>query len=70
MRTTVSLEENLLDEAKKISGIKTNKKAIETALKEFVGRKKAERLIELEGKIELSFSLGEFLKRRRKDVPR
>jgi len=70
MRTTVVLKDDLLEEAKKVSGIRTNKNAIETALKEFVSRKKAERLIKLEGKIELSFTMGELLKRRRKDVPR
>ena len=39
------------------------------ALEEFVMRKKSKKLIELEGKIELAFTLDEFLKRRKKDVP-
>ncbi|MGR3310494.1 MAG: type II toxin-antitoxin system VapB family antitoxin, partial [Candidatus Brocadiales bacterium] len=55
----------LLEEAKKLSGAKTKKKAIELALEEFVRREKSKKLIELEGKIELSFSLSEFLKSRR-----
>lgn len=38
------------------------------ALEEFVRRKKSKELIELEGKIELSFTLDELLKRRKKDV--
>jgi Arc/MetJ family transcription regulator len=70
MRTTVVLKDDLLEEAKKVSGIRTNKDAIETALMEFVSRKKAAGLIELEGKVEFSLSLDEFLKRRKKDVPR
>ncbi len=69
MRTTVSIKEKLLEEAKKLSGAKTKKEAIEIALEEFVRREKSKKLIELEGKIELSFSLSEFLKRRKSDVP-
>lgn len=69
MRTTLTIKEDLLEEAKRLSGAKTKKEAIETALEEFVRRKKSKKLIELEGKIELSFSLSEFLKRRKSDVP-
>ncbi len=68
MRTTLFIKEELLEEAKKVSGAKTKKEAVEIALEEFVKRKKAEKLIELEGKIELSFTLSEFLRRRKKDV--
>lgn len=69
MRTTLSIKEDLLEEAKKVSGAKTKKEAVEMALEEFVMRKKSKKLIELEGKIELAFTLDEFLKRRKKDVP-
>ncbi len=69
MRTTMSIKEDLLEEAKKLSGAKTKKEVIETALEEFVRRKKYKRLIDLEGKIELSYTLSELLKRRKKDVP-
>lgn len=68
MRTTLSIREDLLEEAKKVSGAKTKKAAIEMALEEFVRRKKSKKIIELEGKIELSFTLDEFLKIREKDV--
>jgi Arc/MetJ family transcription regulator len=68
VRTTLFIKEELLEEAKKISGAKTKKEAVERALEELVRRKKAEKLIELEGKIDLSFTLSEFLKRRKKDV--
>jgi Arc/MetJ family transcription regulator len=70
MRTTVVIDENLLKEAKKVSGINTNKGAIEAALRDFVSRKKGEALINLEGKVEFSCSLDEFLVKRKKDVPR
>jgi Arc/MetJ family transcription regulator len=68
VRTTLFIKEELLEEAKKISGAKTKKETVERALEELVRRKKAEKLVELEGKIELSFTLSEFLKRRKKDV--
>jgi Arc/MetJ family transcription regulator len=69
MRTTLVIKEKLLDEVKSLSGVKTKKEAVERALEEFVRRRKAKKLIELEGKMELSLTLGELVKRRRKDVP-
>ena len=69
MRTTLAIDERLLAEVKTLSGVKTKKEAVEKALEEFVRRRKAKRLIDLEGKIDLSFTLKEFIGRRRKDVP-
>ena len=70
MRTTLAIREELLEEVKAISGARTKKEAVEKALEEFVNRRKAKRLIDLEGKVELSFDLNEFVKVRRRDVPR
>jgi len=70
MRTTLTIDENLLDEAKALSGAKTKKEAIEKALKEFIRRKKSMKLLDLEGKIELSYTVEDLLGRRKKDVPR
>lgn len=69
MRTTLVIDEGLLKEAKSLSGAKTKKEAVEKALDEFIKRRKAKKLLELEGKVELSFSLKELLDRRKKDVP-
>ena len=69
MRTTLTIDEELLNEAKELSGARTKKEAIEVALEEFIRRRKAKKLLELEGKIELSFTLDEFLKNRNRDVP-
>jgi Arc/MetJ family transcription regulator len=69
MRTTLAIKEELLEEVKALSGVRTKKEAVEKALEEFVRRRKAKKLIDLEGKMELSFTLGEFIKQRRKDVP-
>ncbi len=69
MRTTLTIDEDLLDEAKALSGAKTKKEAIEKALKEFIRRKKSMMLLDLEGKIELSYTVEDLLQRRKKDVP-
>ncbi len=69
MRTTLSIREELLEEVKTLSGVKTKKEAVERALEEFIRRRRAKRLIDLEGKIELSLTLGGLIERRRKDVP-
>ena len=69
MRTTLAIDEDLLDEAKELSGAKTKKETIERALKELIQRRKSKKLIDLEGKVELSYTVEELIKRRRKDVP-
>jgi Arc/MetJ family transcription regulator len=69
MRTTLVINEELLDEAKALSGAKTKREAIEKALKEFIRRKKSMTLLNLEGKIELSYSVEDLIARRKKDVP-
>jgi Arc/MetJ family transcription regulator len=69
MRTTLAINEALLEEVKALSGLKTKKEAVEKALEEFIRRRKAKRLLDLEGKIELAFTLDEFIEKRRKDVP-
>jgi Arc/MetJ family transcription regulator len=69
MRTTLAIKEELLDEVKTLSGAKTKKEAVEKALEEFIKRRKSKKLIDLEGKIELSFTREEFIEGRRKDVP-
>ncbi len=70
MRTTLAIKEKLLEEVKTLSGVKTKKDAVEKALVDFIRRRKAKKLLQLEGKIELSITPKELLERRRKDVPR
>jgi predicted metal-binding transcription factor (methanogenesis marker protein 9) len=69
MRTTLAIKEQLLKEAKILSGARTNKETVEIALDEFIRRKKAKKLLDLKGKVELAYTLDEFLEQRRKDVP-
>ena len=54
MRTNIVLDDNLVKEALKLSGVKTKKDLIHLALKEFVENKRRRNLLDLEGKIEFS----------------
>jgi hypothetical protein len=54
------------EEVKALSGVRTT---VEKTLKEYTRRKKAKKLLNLEGKIDLSFTLEEFIARRKKDSP-
>jgi len=49
-----------------LSGAKTKNDAVEKALVDFIRRRKAKKLLQLEGKIELCFTPKELLERRRK----
>ena len=69
MRTTLAINESLLQEAKTLSQLKTKKAVVEKALEEFIRKRKARKILDLEGKMELSFGLEELIKQRRKDVP-
>jgi len=69
MRTTMAIKKELLEEVKHLANARTNKDAVEKALEEFIKRRKAKKLLDLEGKVELSHSVKELLERRRKDVP-
>ena len=56
MRTNIVLDDNLVKEALKLSGVKTKKDLIHLALKEYVENKRRRNLLDLEGKIEFSES--------------
>ncbi len=69
MRTTLAIDEVLLEEAKALSELKTKKAVVEKALEEFIRKRKARKILNLEGKIDLAFSVEELIGRRRRDVP-
>ena len=54
MRTNVVLDDDLINEAIKLSEVKTKKDIINVALREFVATRKRSNLLDLEGKIEFS----------------
>ena len=51
MRTNIVIDDDLMDEALKLSGLKTKKDAVEEGLKLLVQRKKQENIKELRGKL-------------------
>lgn len=53
MRTTLAIDEKLLEEAMKCTGEKTKTAVVNRALEELVRRKKIEGLLALEGKIHI-----------------
>ena len=69
MRTTLVLDEQLLEEVRALSGARTKKAAVEAAMRDFVRRRKARKLLALEGNVELAETVDDLIKRRRKDVP-
>jgi len=51
MRTNVVLDDDLVNEAIRLSGVKTKKEVISVALQEFVATRKRGNLLDLAGKI-------------------
>lgn len=52
MRTNIVIDDDLMDEALKVSGLKTKKDAVEEGLKLLVQRKKQENIKNLRGKLQ------------------
>jgi len=52
MRTNVVIDDDLMDEALKVSRLKTKKDAVEEGLKLLVQRKKQENIKDLRGKLQ------------------
>jgi hypothetical protein len=57
MRTTLDLPENLLDEAMKVTHIKTKTKVITVALEELIRKSKISELKKFKGKVDLDIDL-------------
>lgn len=54
MRTNIVLDDELLAEASRLSGIRTKKELVHEALRVFIATKKRKSLLDLRGKIELA----------------
>lgn len=52
MRTTVVLDEELLERLRKVGGFRTRREAIATAIEEYVARKEREALAKMAGSVE------------------
>ena len=54
MRTNIDIDEELIAEAARLTGIKTKKELVHQALKMLIETKKRRSIFELEGKIEFA----------------
>lgn len=54
MRTNIVLDEELVEEAKRLTGIKTKRELVQEALKTLIKTKKRTSLLKLAGKIEFA----------------
>jgi Arc/MetJ family transcription regulator len=54
MRTNIVLDDELLAEAARLSGIKTKKELVHEALRVYIATKKRKSLLDLRGKIEFA----------------
>ncbi|WP_457576233.1 type II toxin-antitoxin system VapB family antitoxin [Desulfomarina sp.] len=52
MRTNIVLDDALVAEALRLSGLKTKREVVDAALRDFVERKKRKNLLELAGQIQ------------------
>ncbi len=59
MRTNIDIDEDLIQEAMKLTGITTKKATVEAALKQMVSLKKQERIKLLRGKFNWEGNLDE-----------
>ncbi len=68
MRTNIVLDEKLVNNCIKATGINTKKSLIDHALRELLRHKKQKRLLELKGKIMWEGNLDEMRKGRKHDI--
>lgn len=54
MRTNIDLDDGLIEEAFRLTGMKTKKELINQALKEFIENRRRLNLSDLEGKVEFA----------------
>ena len=59
LRTNIELDEGLVDEAMRLTHIKTKKELVNYAISELVRKAKIKRLLELEGRVEWTGDLAE-----------
>lgn len=69
MRTTLVIKDELLDEARALSGTRTKRETVERALKELILRRRSKKLLDIEGKVDLALTPRELVRRRKRDVP-
>jgi Arc/MetJ family transcription regulator len=69
MRTNVEIDDNLIDEARRLSGLKTKRAVIDAALRMFVRVKRQTDILSLAGKVRWEGNLDEMREGRVFDDP-
>jgi len=64
LRTNIELNEKLVNEAMKLTHIKTKKELVNYAIEELVHKIKRKKILDLEGKVEWTGDLSEIRKSR------
>lgn len=57
MRSTIDIDDKLIEKAKKLTGVKTKKELINISLKELIRRKRLEHLLSLYGKSPIDITI-------------
>ncbi len=65
-RLTATLDDQLLEQARRVMSTRTKRETIEAALREVVRRAKIRKALEHKGKLQLGFSRADLLRRRDK----
>ncbi|BAQ67031.1 type II toxin-antitoxin system VapB family antitoxin [Geminocystis sp. NIES-3709] len=69
MRTNIDLDDSLLEEAFRLTNVRTKKELVNLALKEFIRSRQKLNLLDLSGKIELREDYDYTQLRNNKNVP-
>jgi Arc/MetJ family transcription regulator len=69
MRSTVELDDKLLEEARAITGLKSKREVLQYALEELVRARKTEALIAMLGNTELDLTQEDLARMREDDTP-
>lgn len=67
MRATIDIDDKLMEEAKKLTMVKTKKELINLSLKELIRKKRIEHLLSLFGKSPIDISLRDVEKFRKNE---
>ena len=59
MKTTLDLPEELLEEARRLSGLRTKRAVVLAALEEFIRRRRKEQLLDMLGRTEVGITHAE-----------
>ena len=70
MRTNIDIDETLLEEARRLSGLKTKKAVVQEALRTLVRQRQRRKILDLAGKVEWVGNLDEMREGRFFDDPR